>query len=123
MEDPSVIYGRPDRRPFQSFQIPQICKEPKAMARERKFTGSFNVLLSREEYDMLRALAKETSTNMSIVLRQSLRARYSMQIQKLPMCASGINCFVPHMHNAAAPLPVAPAAPAPPPPESSSVPA
>lgn len=75
------------------------------MPRTPRYTGAFNVLLSEEEYGMLRALATENSTNMSIVLRQALRSRYRMQIERLPMCASGVPCLVPHVHAVPAPAP------------------
>ena len=66
---------------------------------KKRDNHSFNILLDEEEIAMLSHMAKATTTNMSIVMRQALRWRYAMAENKVPTCANGQACLVPHMHN------------------------
>lgn len=68
------------------------------MAKEKQLTHSFNVLLSPQDFDMVKQMADETSTNMSIVIRQAIKSRYLHDVKHIPTCANGRSCFVPHMH-------------------------
>lgn len=65
----------------------------------------FNLLLSPDEYTMLKKLAEQSGQSAGTELRTALRARFSMLCIGCATCASGSACFVPHMH---APRPMSP---------------
>ena len=63
----------------------------------------FHCLLSLEEYTMLNHLAAAEGVSNGHVMRSALRARFAMKVSRVPTCAAGNPCFVPHMHGQAAP--------------------
>lgn len=69
---------------------------PKTEARK-----PFHCLLSVEEYDMLNRLAAAEGVSAGQIMRAALRGKYAMQIARVPTCANGTRCFVPHMHQMA----------------------
>ena len=81
---------------------------------ERKFT----VLLSQEDDEKLIAVCDVTQESKGAVLRRLIRSSYSMQVLHQPVCANGMRCYVPHMHQAQTFIPDAP-----PPPPTTRLPA
>ena len=59
---------------------------------------NLNVTLSSETHEQLSRLARSQHISMAIVIRQLIDWRYTMDVQNIPVCASGQRCFVPHMH-------------------------
>lgn len=59
---------------------------------------SFNVLLTRQEYEQLDKLANKTRCAKSFIIRQALHWRFDMVVNGTPLCASGQRCFAPHLH-------------------------
>lgn len=59
---------------------------------------SFNVLLSQEDADKLDQLAKHYECSKGLVIRQSVRNHWAMTIMRVPTCATGQRCPVPHIH-------------------------
>jgi hypothetical protein len=64
---------------------------------------SFNVLLDPERHRNLCTLARELGISRGAVLRQLLDSGFNHIATKIPTCANGHNCFVPHMHHYAPP--------------------
>ncbi len=58
----------------------------------------FNVILTSEQHEKLKALATALDLPRAAVLRTSLTALYAHVIIKTPTCANGHGCFVPNMH-------------------------
>jgi hypothetical protein len=63
---------------------------------DRKFT----VLLSQDDDNKLNAVCDQTQESKGAAIRRFIRAAYAMQCAGQPVCASGMRCFVPHMHQA-----------------------
>lgn len=59
---------------------------------------SFNVILSKSQYEKLFELAKTLDSSRGRAIRQAIDAYHCMQVKKIPICANGQMCYVPHMH-------------------------
>lgn len=66
--------------------------------RKRKGPHPFNVILSEQQYQMLRDLAGRTDATMGQALRAALQRAHRMICMRQPTCANGQACYVPHMH-------------------------
>ncbi len=66
---------------------------------------SFNALLSAEDYALLSQLAELERTNMSVIIRQSIRWRHAFAISHAPTCSNGHLCLMPQMHPKPSPPP------------------
>lgn len=60
---------------------------------------AFNVLLSREEREKLADLAGKHHRSKGAVIRYLIRLGHSMTILRIPRCANGSACLVPHLHS------------------------
>lgn len=58
----------------------------------------FTILLSAKDNEKIEALKADSLESKGQIIRKAIRALYQMQIQHVPTCASGQNCFVPGMH-------------------------
>jgi hypothetical protein len=75
---------------------------------ERRFTA----LLTKDDDEKLKALCLQNKDSKGATIRRCIRALYAMEVLMEPTCASGIKCYVPHMHRGLqAPLIVPPPAP------------
>lgn len=59
---------------------------------------NLNVTLSAEDHEKLSRLARAKKLSKANMIRQCIDWRYTMEVQQLPLCASGQRCYVPHMH-------------------------
>lgn len=59
---------------------------------------NLNVTLDAEKHDMLTALAREGDLSKAVIIRQLIGWRYAMQIQFVPVCATGGRCHCPQLH-------------------------
>lgn len=66
---------------------------------------SFNALLDPDHFARLQALAKTLDISMGAVLRNLINSAHAMQVLNIPTCASGQNCFMPHLHPRQATIP------------------
>lgn len=64
----------------------------------------FNCLLDAGEYDQLTRLADAKHTTRSAIIRELIRARFSMTFQNAPTCSDCSGCRCPQMHPPAAPI-------------------
>lgn len=58
----------------------------------------FNILLEKNRWAKLTALARKLSISKSAVGRMAIDNAYAMILGGKAVCANGHNCFVPHMH-------------------------
>lgn len=63
-----------------------------------KKTISLNILIDRNDDSHLSQLIAATGWSKAQVLRTALGHLHTMLILKVPTCASGDRCFVPHLH-------------------------
>ena len=61
-------------------------------------THPFNVLLPPAEVAQLAALADALHQSRGAVIRGLIRSAHAMILKKVPTCATGGPCFVPHLH-------------------------
>ena len=64
-------------------------------ARKKK---QFNVMLSKAEYSRLEQLADKRGATKARIIRDALQIAYTMQIQHVPVCATGAPCPYPQVH-------------------------
>lgn len=57
-----------------------------------------NVKLDPTERQMIAAMAEHSGLTMSLIVKQSIRARYAMQYDAQPTCADGNRCLCPQLH-------------------------
>lgn len=94
-----------EKRKKQQF-LPGIDpKEWRERAMAKMKGESFNVVLSKTEYQQLIDLKDFTGLNMSINLRMALASRHQMVIQQIPTCASAQSCMAPQLFTPRAPIP------------------
>lgn len=75
---------------------------------ERRFT----TLLTKDDDEKLIALCQKNTDSKGATIRRCIRSLYAMEILGHPTCASGLSCYVPHMHRGAQqPIIVPPPAP------------
>ena len=60
---------------------------------------AFNVLLSKDEREKLSELASKHHRSRGAVIRYLIRLSHSMAVMRLPRCANGSVCLVPHLHS------------------------
>lgn len=90
-------------------------REKREMMSTKGPNHSFNVLLSPHHMTLLEELAIKTSTNKSIIIRQSIANYHAMKVQGIPTCSDGQACRVPNMHPVPGqPQPASPGPPTPP---------
>lgn len=83
------------------------------MATTPKREHAFNVLFSDGEMSDLQRIADEWGQSKGAALRKMLKSARTMVLEEQATCASGIRCFVPHMHpQTPVPAPAAPPVPA-----------
>lgn len=59
---------------------------------------NLNVTLKPETHEKLTRLARATQLSKSILIRQLIDYRYTMEMQYIPTCASGHRCHCPQLH-------------------------
>lgn len=69
------------------------------MPKTKTQTRQFNVMLSEDEHERLRAMAAEQGVSSGQIVRMALRARASFCSGRY-CCADGSPCMVPQMHQA-----------------------
>lgn len=65
---------------------------------------SVNALFDDAEYQQLVDLGKALKLTRGAVLRLLTARSYSMIVEHKPACMTGQLCFVPHLHQSAAPV-------------------
>lgn len=66
---------------------------------------SFNVMLSKDEFEKMTDLGKHLGMHRSQVVRTAILNRWEMTCKGNPLCADGTRCRVAHLHP---PVPRAP---------------
>lgn len=61
-------------------------------------THSFNVLLDDQTYTNLIRMANDQHLSAGQIVRDLISRAALMTLSKVPTCANGQNCYVPHMH-------------------------
>ena len=65
---------------------------------KKKDGHSFNFVLAPPDKAKLLAMAAAADCSLTQIIREAVRTKYAMEIQKIPTCSNGHACFVPHMH-------------------------
>lgn len=72
--------------------------DPEYRRNRRANLRPFNLELSPTQRQNLRSIATHRGISMAAVLRQQIKAAYTMDCAGRPLCASGRQCLVPHLH-------------------------
>lgn len=59
---------------------------------------TFQIRFSARERKQLARLADARNVSEAQIVREAVAAKFRMEIDGLPTCASGMQCLVPHMH-------------------------
>ena len=70
---------------------------------------SLQILVTPTDYGKLQQLAKLRNLSMGAIVREMIKHTFYHTVERVPTCANGQSCFVPHMHTYR-PEPAAPSA-------------
>lgn len=88
----------PTENPLTPLPPPSGMADKEYRTARRKKRPPFNFELDPDRRDQLRQVADSRGISMGATLRQLISTAYLMDIQDRPHCASGRDCFMPHLH-------------------------
>lgn len=59
---------------------------------------TFQLMLDQDDITRLMQLKVATGRSRAQLIREGITALHRMHIENVPTCASGMACYVPHMH-------------------------
>lgn len=62
------------------------------------YSHQFNALLAPRHMDALNELAEHLHSSRAHIVRRCIDALHAMEILRVPHCANGTRCLVPHLH-------------------------